>query len=54
MCLLGLPRDPMITTVVYELVLNTRQNSLLCFNVDSPSTEETREVIYEHSNLRTL
>ena len=42
-----LPRDPIITFAVSELVLTANQNILQHFYVESPLTEEAREVIYK-------
>ena len=50
----GLPRDPMITTAVSSMVSATNGNTLREFRVDSPLTEEAREVVYKSQNLRGL
>jgi hypothetical protein len=52
--LIPLPRDPMITVAVSELVLTTNRDTLRSFHVDSPLTEEAREVIYKIPLLREL
>ena len=52
--LLRLPRDPMITDAVSELLLTTNRNTLRILNVDSPLTEEAREVVHKLPNLRCL
>jgi len=49
-----LPRDPMITAGVSRMFLATNRNTLQCFRVDSPLTEEGLEVIYKLPNLREL
>ena len=49
-----LPRDPMITAAVSELLLTTNQNTLRTFYVDSPLTEEAREVVHKLPDLRGL
>jgi len=54
---IGLPiisRDPMITAAVSEMVLATNRNTLQHFFVDSPLTEEAREVVYKLPNLCDL
>ena len=53
-CLNCLPRDPMITDAVSELLLKTNQRTLRHFRADSPLTEEAYEVIRKHPDLRTL
>ena len=53
-CLEGLPRETPITLAVSELVLNTKENSLLIFDVDSPLTEQAYQVLCKHTNLRRL
>ena len=50
----ALPRDPMITAAVFGVLLITNRNTLRCFDVDSPLTEEASEVLYELPNLRSL
>ena len=52
--LLDLPKDPMITVAVSELVLNTNQDTLRYLHVDSSLTGEACKVIYKHPHLRTL
>ena len=49
-----LPRDPMITAAVSELLLATSRNALQHLSVDSPLTEEASEVIFKLSSLRSL
>ena len=49
-----LPRDPIITTAVSELILTTNRNTLQSFCVDSPLTEEARKVVCELPGLRNL
>ena len=49
-----LPRDPMISTAVSRMVLATNRNTLRYFCVDSPLTEEAREVIHKLPNLYAL
>ncbi|KAF9641823.1 hypothetical protein BDM02DRAFT_3194490 [Thelephora ganbajun] len=49
-----LPRDPMITAAVSEFLLATDQNTLRSLCVDSPLTEEAREVISKLPDLRRL
>ena len=49
-----LPRDPMITAVVSELLLTTNRDTLRTFDVDSPLTEEAREVAHKLPDLREL
>ena len=52
--LIDLPRDPIITHAVSDLVLNTNQNTLRDFRVDSPLTKNACETIYKHPDLHTL
>ena len=52
--LCDLPRDPMITAAASELLLTTNRNTLRTFDVDSPLTEEAREVVQRLSDLREL
>jgi hypothetical protein len=47
----SLPRDPIITVAVSELVLTTNRGALRQLRVDSPLTEEAREVIYKLPDL---
>ena len=49
-----LPRDPAITEVVSELLLSRNQDSLQYFRVDSPLTEEAREVVFRLPKLSAL
>ncbi|KAF9641953.1 hypothetical protein BDM02DRAFT_3264624 [Thelephora ganbajun] len=49
-----LPRDPMIIAAVSEFLLTTNRNTLRSFHVDSPLTEEAREVISKLPNLCNL
>ena len=49
-----LPRDLMITTAVSGLLLASNRDTLRSFHVDSPLTEEAREVIYRLPDLREL
>ena len=49
-----LPKNPIISTAVSELLLTTNQNTLHCFHADSPLTDEAREVICKLPNLRDL
>ena len=51
---LSLPRDPIITAAVSGMVLVVNQNVLQVFHVDSPLTEEAKEVVYKLPNLRDL
>ena len=48
---LPLQRDPMITAAVSKLLLNTNRDSLRHFHVDSPLTEEAREVVCKLPDL---
>ena len=50
----SLPRDPMIIAAVSELLLTTDRGALRSFRVDSPLTEEAREVICKLPGLCTL
>ena len=52
--LCSLPRDPMITAAVSEMLLATSRNTLQKFCVDSPLTKETSEVVYRLPNLCNL
>jgi hypothetical protein len=52
--LTGLPRDPITTAAVSELLLATNPSTLRTFCVDSPMTEEAREVVCKHPYLRCL
>ena len=49
-----LPRDPVITKAVSELLLSCNQDSLRCFRVDSPLTEVAREVVFQLPKLSAL
>jgi len=49
-----LPRDPMITAAVSEMVLATSRNGLRKLAVACPLTEEASEVIYKLPNLHSL
>ena len=49
-----LPRDPMITAAVSGILLTNHQNLLRHFWVDSPLTEEAREVVSKLPNLQHL
>jgi hypothetical protein len=44
----------MITNAVSELLLTTNRNTLQAFDVDSPLTEEAREVVHRLPGLRWL
>ena len=46
-----LPRDPMITAAVSEMLLASNRNTLRFFRVDSPLTEEARDVIFKLPDL---
>ena len=52
--LMGLPRDPIIVAAVSGMLLVTNRNTLRSFSVDSPLTEEAREVIHKLANLCEL
>jgi len=55
--LYSLPKDPVITEVVSEMVLACNRDTLQVFRVDSPLTEEALEVVYQLlrlSNLRAI
>jgi len=49
-----LPRYPIITAAVSAMLLASNRDTLQCFCVGSPLTEEAREVVYTHPNLRRL
>ena len=49
-----LPRDPVITEAVSEMLLACDRDALRWFQVDSPLTEEAREVVCQLSNLSEL
>jgi hypothetical protein len=53
-CLYPLPRDPRITAAVSEFLLTANRDALRCFRVDSPLTEEARQVVYNLPNLCRL
>ena len=50
----NLPRHSVITGAISELLLGCNRNILRGFRVDSPSTEEAREVLYQLPRLRHL
>ena len=50
----GLPRDPIITEAVSEMLLACNQDSLRLFHVKSPLTEEAREVVCQLPRLSGL
>jgi len=52
--LCSLPRDPMITVAVSEMLLDINQSTLQRFIVGSPLTEEANGVIYKLPNLSFL
>ena len=47
-------RDPMIVTAVSRMLLTNNRDTIRRFHVDSPLTEEAREVIYRLPDLRGL
>jgi len=49
-----LPRDPAITEAVSEMLLTCNRDTLQKFDVDSPLTEEAREVVYRLPRLYSL
>jgi hypothetical protein len=49
-----LPRDPIITAAISELLLTTNQEALQHFHVDSPLTEEARGVVCKLPGLCRL
>ena len=49
-----LPRNPMITAAVSQMLLATNRNILQQFHVDSPLTKEASDMIYRLPNLRNL
>jgi len=49
-----LPRGPAITAATSEFLLTTNRDVLRYFDVDSPLTEEAREVTHKLHRLRTL
>ena len=50
----GLRRDPVITEAVSEMLLACNRDTLEIFHVDSPLTEETREVVLRLPRLSRL
>ena len=50
----SLPSDPIITEAVSEMVLGCNRDALQTFRVDSPLTEEAREVVYRLPKLSRL
>ena len=52
--LLVRPKDPVITAAVSKMLLAGSRNVLRSLRVDSPLTEETRRVVYNLPDLRTL
>jgi hypothetical protein len=50
-CLYFLPRDPIITAAVSEFLLTANRDALRHLRVDSPLTEEAREVVHKLSDL---
>jgi len=50
----SLPRDPIITTAVSAMLLSSNRDALRRLRVDSPLTEEARQVVYNLPNLRGL
>ncbi|KAF9786379.1 hypothetical protein BJ322DRAFT_1059294 [Thelephora terrestris] len=50
----GLPRDPLVTEAVSEMLLACNRDSLRQFYVASPLTEDAREVLYNLPNLSDL
>ena len=50
----GLPRDPVITEAVSEMLLACNRDTLEVFHVDTPLTEEAREVVYRLPKLCSL
>jgi hypothetical protein len=49
-----LDRDPVIIDAVSEMLLSCNRGALRVFEVDSPLTEEAREVVYQLPNLSGL
>ena len=49
-----LPRDSMVTEAASEMLLACNRDTLKTFCVDSPLTEEAREVVYQLPRLSTL
>ena len=52
--LYSLPRDPMTAAALSGMVLASNRNTLQCFHVDYPLTNEARQVVYNLPNLRSL
>ena len=52
--LCNLPRDPIITEAVSEMLLGCNRGVLQALEVDSPLTEEAREVVYRLPRLSDL
>ena len=52
--LIDLPRNSVITNVVSEMILGCNPNSLRELHVESPLTEEAREVVYRLPRLTSL
>ena len=50
----SMPRDPIITAAVSGMLLSCNRNALRSICVDSPLTEEAREVIFKLPSLREL
>ena len=53
-CIHPLPKDPMITAAVSEMLLASSRNTLRSIYVDSPLTEEACDVIYKRPDLHDL
>jgi len=53
-CLRPLPRDPMITAAISEMLLSNNRNSLRTLAVDSPLMSAAHEMIHKLPNLREL
>ena len=52
--ILDLPRDPIVTEAVSEILLACNRDTLQVFCVDTPLTEEAREVVYQLPRLSCL
>jgi len=50
----NLPKNPMISAAVSEMLLITNRNTLQALRVDSPLTDEASAVVYELPDLRGL
>jgi len=50
----NLPRDPIITEAASDLLLACNRDTLQAFCVDSPLTEEAREIVYQLPGLSKL